>query len=93
MRYRSGVPRWGPASTTLAPSATVLAVAPLLATAERASSDTLTFEYRVQDGDHDADALKLNGGSIHDTAGNSAALSHDVVVAGPAHMVTAATSD
>ena len=67
---------------------------------ERTFTDTLMFQYRIEEGDFDVDgvgiganALKLNGGSIHDAAGNSAGLSHGVLVADSAHMVTAATSD
>ena len=74
--------------------------ATLLAEQQNAFSDTLMFRYRVHESDQDTDgigidanAVKLNGGGIHDAAGNSVALSHDAVVADPTHMVTAATAD
>ena len=56
--------------------------------AERTFSSSLVFDYTVQEGDADTDgvgisanSLKLNGGGIYDTAGNSAGLSHDAVAA------------
>ncbi len=54
----------------------------------RSFGGTAVFQYEVQDGDNDLDgigisanSLRLNGGSIHDRAGNAAGLSHAVVVA------------
>ena len=52
------------------------------------SSDTAVFHYTVAEGDADADgigiganSLRLNGGGIHDHAGNAAGLSHAAVAA------------
>ena len=61
---------------------------------ERTFSKSLVFHYEVQEGDTDTDgigiganSLKLNGGGIHDFAGNSADLSHDAVAADQGHKV------
>lgn len=55
---------------------------------ERIFTDSITFHCRVQDGDADTDgigiganSLRLNGGSIRDSAGNAAGLSHSAVAA------------
>ena len=54
----------------------------------RSFGETAVFQYEVQQGDTDLDgigisanSLRLNGGGIHDTAGNAAGLSHAVVAA------------
>lgn len=54
----------------------------------------MEFEYQVQSGDTDSDgigfitnSLRLNGGTIHDHAGNPADLSHEPVAPNPHHMV------
>ncbi len=59
-----------------------------------AAGDTLVFRYEVQEGDSDTDgvgipanALRLNGGSVHDRAGNAAGLSHEAVLADPVQKV------
>ncbi len=61
---------------------------------DRTFGEAMLFQYQVQEDDTDPDgigisanSLKLNGGSIHDTAGNSAGLSHDAVAADPGHTV------
>ena len=63
-------------------------------------SDSLVFQYSVQDGDTDSDGigigangLKSNGGGIYDSAGNAAGLSHDAVAAASDQKVNAATGD
>ena len=63
---------------------------------DRRFNNDMVFEYRVQEGDADSDgieigagSLKLNGGAIHDRAGNPAGLSHGPVAAHPRHMVDA----
>ena len=55
---------------------------------------TLTFAYKVQDGENDsdgisiaADGLVLNGGQIQDIAGNPAVLTHAAVAANPNYLV------
>ncbi len=55
---------------------------------ERTFVDSIAFHYQVQDGDADTDGIgigansrTLNGGSIRDSAGNAAALSHGAVTA------------
>ena len=60
----------------------------------RSYKDTVVFRYAVQEGDTDTDcigisanSLRLNGGSIHDSAGNGAGLSHGTVAADSAHRV------
>ncbi len=60
----------------------------------RRYDNEIEFEYQVQSGDTDSDgiefranSLKLNGGTIHDRAGNAADLSHEPVAANPLHMV------
>ena len=62
--------------------------ATLLPAPERAFSNPIVFQYRVQEGDMDSDGigiganlLKLNGGGIYDSAGNAAYLSHATVTA------------
>ena len=67
---------------------------------EHTFNDSLAFQYTVREGDADADGIgigansvKLNGGGIHDIAGNSAGLSHDAVVADSGQKVNAATED
>ena len=62
--------------------------ATLVPVSEGSFSNSLAFEYEVQDGDADSDGigfdanvLRLNGGGIHDSAGNAAGLSHDAVPA------------
>ena len=59
-------------------------------------SDSLVFEYRVQPGDVDTDGVgiganrvRLDGGDIHDRAGNLADLSHGTVAADPGQRVDA----
>ena len=56
--------------------------------------NTLVFDYRVQESDDDNDGvaisanrLQLNGGGIHDIAGNAAGLWHPALVANPGHEV------
>ena len=63
-------------------------------TQERSYGDTMVFRYAVQEGDTDTDgigisanSLRLNGGSIHDSAGNAAGLSHGTLPADSAHRV------
>ena len=63
---------------------------------DRTFTNALIFDYVVKGGDEDADGigiganrLSLNGGGIHDIAGNAAGLSHDTLVADPAHKVDA----
>ena len=63
-------------------------------------SDSLVFQYTVQEGDTDndgigigANSVKLNGGGIFDSAGNSAGLSHDVVSADSGQKVDTSTGD
>ncbi|MDE0230970.1 MAG: hypothetical protein OXI56_07755 [bacterium] len=60
----------------------------------RRYNNDMVFEYRVQEADADSDgiginanSLNLNGGAIHDRAGNAADLSHEPVTADPRHMV------
>ena len=60
----------------------------------RRYNNDMVFEYRIQTGDTDPDgieidtnSLKLNGGTIHDRAGNAANLSHVPTAANPHHMV------
>ncbi|MCM2506041.1 FG-GAP-like repeat-containing protein, partial [Aureimonas altamirensis] len=55
---------------------------------------TLTFAYRVQDGENDADGISiaadgvvLNGGRIDDISGNPAVLAHAAVAANAAYLV------
>ena len=57
-------------------------------------TDSLVFDYTVQEHDQDTDGigigannLKLDGGGIYDSAGNSAGLSHEAVTADPDHKV------
>ena len=59
----------------------------LVPVSEGGFSRSLLFQYEVQEGDADSDGigiganvLRSNGGGIHDSAGNAASLSHDVVV-------------
>ena len=61
---------------------------------DRRFDNDLVFEYQVQAGDADSDgigiganSLELNGGSLHDRAGNPAILSHDPVAANPRQLV------
>ncbi len=61
---------------------------------DRRYDNDMEFEYQVQSGDTDSDgiafranSLKLNGGTIHDRAGNPADLSHEPVAANPLHLV------
>jgi hypothetical protein len=68
------------------------------AVAEGAYGSSLTFEYTVQEGDTDMDgvgiaanSLRLNGGGIHDIAGNSAGLSHEAVAADSSQKVNASS--
>ncbi len=60
----------------------------------KAEDDTVVFRYTVAEGDSDtngvaidADKVKLNGGSIRDSAGNDAVLSHDALAAQTNHRV------
>ena len=60
----------------------------------RRYDNDMEFEYQVQNGDTDSDgiefranSLRLNGGAIHDRAGNAADLSHEPVAANPLHLV------
>ena len=68
--------------------------ATLIPTPEETFSDSLVFQYEVQEGDADqegvgvsANALMLNGGGVNDSAGNDAGLSHDALPASPDHRV------
>ena len=63
---------------------------------EHTFGGSLVFDYTVQQGEADNDGigiganrLSLNGGGIHDIAGNTAGLSHDTVAADPDHKVAA----
>ena len=63
---------------------------------ERSFVNSLAFHYTVQQGDEDADgigiganSLTINGGGLYDIAGNSAGLSHDVVVVDSGQKVAA----
>ncbi len=63
------------------------------------ATDTLTFQYTVQDGENDADgisiaenSLNLNGGTITDTAGNDANRDHDAVAAATDKAVDTTTT-
>ena len=74
----------------------VLRQAALRSVPERTFVGSLVFDYTVQEGDADVDGigiganrLSLNGGGIHDIAGNTAGLSHDAVLADPGHKVAA----
>ena len=67
---------------------------------KRGLRSVLVFDYTVQKGDTDSDgvgiganSLKLNGGSIYDSAGNAAGLSHDTVVADSGQKVNASAAD
>ena len=60
----------------------------------RRYNNDMVFEYRIQTGDTDpngieidTNSLKLNGGTIHDRAGNAANLTHEPTAANPHHMV------
>ena len=60
----------------------------------RTDSTSLVFEYRVASGDADADGitiaanqLSLNGGTIEDTAGNAATLTHTALTPQSGHKV------
>lgn len=60
----------------------------------RRYDNEIEFEYQVQSGDTDSDgiefranSLKLNGGTIHDRAGNAADLSHEPIAANPLHTI------
>ena len=75
-------------------------VARLRPVAERTFGDSLVFDYTVQKGDVDGDgigisanSLGLNGGDIHDSAGNSAGLNHQAVLADPGHKVATSQQD
>ena len=66
--------------------------------ASQVTGSRLAFEYEVQSGDADGDgvgisanSLRLNGGDIHDRAGNLADLSFDTVAADPDQRVSTAT--
>lgn len=61
---------------------------------DRRFNNDMTFEYRVQADDTDpdgieisADSIQLNGGAIHDRAGNAADLSHQPVAADLQHQI------
>ena len=63
---------------------------------ERSFVNSLAFHYTVQQGDEDADgigiganSLTISGGGLYDIAGNSAGLSHDVVVVDSGQKVAA----
>ena len=63
--------------------------------ASQGTSSRIAFEYEVQSGDADddgvgisANSLRLNGGDIHDRAGNLADLSYDTVAADPDQRVS-----
>ncbi len=63
--------------------------------AGQGTGSRIAFEYEVQSGDADPDgvgisanSLRLNGGDIHDRAGNLADLSFDTVAADPAQRVS-----
>ena len=67
---------------------------------ERSYVNSLVFDYRVQEGDADADgvgisanSLRPNGGAVYDSAGNAAGLSHDTVVADSGQRVDASGED
>ncbi len=60
----------------------------------RRFNNDMTFQYQIQTGDTDpdgieisADSLQLNGGTIHDRAGNAAHLTHQPLAADPRHTV------
>ena len=60
----------------------------------RRFNNDMVFEYQVPAGDSDsdgieisADSIQLNGGTIHDRAGNAARLSHQPVAADPGQQV------
>ena len=60
------------------------------------NANTMMFSYRVQVGDDtpggisiNADALRLNGGTITDTAGNDATITHDAVAASAVSRIAA----
>ncbi len=68
--------------------------ATLSSTPEGDFGASLVFHYTVQEGDTDADGigvgangLKLNGGGIHDSAGNMVGLSFPALGADPGHKV------
>ena len=74
----------------------VIRQAMLRSVPEHTFGGSLVFDYTVQQGDADNDGigiganrLSLNGGGIHDIAGNTAGLSHDAVIADPGHKVAA----
>ena len=61
----------------------------------RRFNNDMVFEYQVQADDTDPDgiqisanSIQLNGGTIHDRAGNAAALSHQPVAAYPHQKVS-----
>ena len=63
---------------------------------ERTFSNSLVFDYEVQEGDTDSDgvgiganSLRPDGGAVYDSAGNAAGLSHDAVVADSGQQVDA----
>ncbi len=60
------------------------------------ASTTINFGYTAQEGDVDSDGISidankvtLNGGTIRDTVGNDATLTHDALAADSDHMVDA----
>ena len=60
--------------------------------------DSAVFEYQVQEGDNDndgiglfANSLKLNGGGIHDRAGNGLGLTHPAITADAGQKVDTTT--
>ena len=66
--------------------------------ASQGTGSRIAFEYEVQSGDADhdgvgisANSLRLNGGDIHDRAGNLAELSFDTVAADPDQRVATST--
>ena len=66
---------------------------------EEPYSNSLVFQYEVQEGDEDSDgigiganAFKLNGGGINDSAGNDTSLTHDAIPADP-HQKVDSSSD
>ena len=65
-----------------------------------AGSDTLSFSYTIPKGQNDsngiavpANALRLNGGTIRDTAGNAANLAHNAVADNSAYRVDTTAPD
>ena len=67
---------------------------------ERTFSNSLVFDYEVQEGDVDIDgvgiganSLRPDGGAVYDSAGNAAGLSHDAVVADSGQQVDASEED